>query len=124
MTGYSWRVALVVLLLVEAAGALLLALLNLVTSQALGQSVLPWQSAFLPGGFGLLCLLAVAGLAQRRSWGRALAVVASLIVVTGGVLGLMYSGHPALWAAVVMGLAGLWLIRLFGLSAAAESEST
>jgi hypothetical protein len=117
------RVTLVVLLLVEAAGALLLTLLNVVTSQALGQDLLPWQSSLLPGGFGVLCLVAVVALARGKGWGTVLAVAVSLMVLGGGVLGLIYSGHPVLWVGVALGIGGLGLARLVASGEVASGET-
>ena len=42
-------------------GGLLVTLLNVVTSRALGQDFLPWESSLIPAGFGVLCLAAASG---------------------------------------------------------------
>ena len=45
-----------ILLVLEGLGGLLVTLLNVVTSRALGHDFLPWESSLIPAGFGVLCL--------------------------------------------------------------------
>jgi hypothetical protein len=104
------KFALVVLLTLEGLGALFLTLLNVVTSRALGQEVLPWESSVIPGAFGFMCLAAALGVMRARSWGAVLAAVAQVFVLAGGVIGLIYSGQAVLWVAVGLGLLGLLLV--------------
>ena len=101
---------LVVLLVVEGLGALFVTLLNVVTSRALGQDFLPWESALIPGAFGIMCLAAAFGVTREGSWGAVLAAVAQVFVLAGGVIGLIYSGQAVLWIAVGLGLLGLLLV--------------
>ena len=98
---------LVVLLTLEGLGALFVTLLNVVTSRALGQDFLPWESSVIPGAFGVLCLAAALGVMRGQSWGAVLAAVAQVFVLAGGVIGLIYSGQAVLWVAVGFGLLGL-----------------
>lgn len=99
-----------VLLILEGLGALFVTLLNVFTSQALGQDFLPWESAFIPGGFGLLCLIAVFGLNGSSSWGKVLAAITQLLVLAGGVIALLDSARPLAWVVVGLGLLGLLLL--------------
>ena len=101
---------LVTLLVLEGLAALLVTLLNLVTSDALGQDFLPWESYLIPGAFGALCLVAAFGVMRSKTWGRILAAIAQLLVLAGGVIGLLSSGQPGLWVAVGLGLLGLLLL--------------
>ena len=101
---------LVTLLVLEGLAALLVTLLNLVTSNALGQDFLPWESFLIPGVFGALCLVAAFGVMRSKTWGRALAAIAQLLVLAGGMIGLLSSGQPGLWVAVGLGLVGLLLL--------------
>ncbi|MGH8928679.1 MAG: hypothetical protein ACRDWH_10035 [Acidimicrobiia bacterium] len=103
-------VVLMVLLVLEGLGALLVALLNIVTSRALGHDFLPWESTFIPGGFGILCLVAAAGLFGSGTWARILAAIAQLLVLAGGIVGLIYSGQLVLWVGVALGVIGLLLV--------------
>lgn len=98
---------LVVLLIVEGLGALFVTLLNVITSRALGQDFLPWESSLIPGTFGVMCLAAALGVMRGQSWGAVLAAVAQVIVLAGGVIGLIYSGQAVLWVAAGLGLLGL-----------------
>ena len=75
---------LVTLLVLEGLAALLVTLLNLVTSNALGQDFLAWESYLIPGVFGALCLVAAFGVMRSMTWGRALAAIAQLLVLAGG----------------------------------------
>lgn len=101
---------LVVILVVEGLGALFVTLLNVVTSRALGQDFLPWESALIPGAFGVLCLAAAFGVLRAETWGAVLAAVVQVFVLAGGVIGLIYSGQAVLWIAVGLGLLGLFLV--------------
>ena len=101
---------LVVLLIVEGLGALFVTLLNVVTSRALGQDFLPWESGLIPGAFGVMCLAAAFGVMRSESWGAVLAAVAQVFVLAGGVIGLIYSGEAVLWVAVGLCLLGLYIV--------------
>lgn len=105
-------IALMVLLILEGLAALFVTLLNVVTSRALGQDFLPWESAFIPGGFGfgVLCLIAAVGLIGSGSWAKVLAAIAQLLVLAGGVIGLAYSERAVVWSAVGLGVLGLLLL--------------
>ena len=101
---------LVVLLVVEGLGALFVTLLNVVTSRALGQGFLPWESALIPGTFGVFSLATAFGVMRAETWGAMLAAVVQVFVLAGGVIGLIYSGQAILWIAVALGLLGLLLV--------------
>lgn len=103
-------IALMVLLILEGLAALFVTLLNVVTSRALGQDFLPWDSAFIPGGFGVLCLIAAVGLIGSGSWAKVLAAIAQLLVLAGGVIGLAYGERAVVWSAVGLGVLGLLLL--------------
>lgn len=103
-------ITLMVLLILEGLGALFVTLLNLVTSRALGQDFLPWESAFIPGGFGVLCLIAAVGLMRSGSWGKVLAAITQLLVLAGGVIAVLDSARPLAWVVVGLGVLGLLLL--------------
>jgi uncharacterized membrane protein (UPF0136 family) len=98
------------LLVLEGLGAVLVTILNIVTSRALRQGFLPLESWLVPGAFGALCLFAAFGLSRARSWGRVLAAVAQVLVLAGGVIGLFDSRRAVLWVAVGLGILGLLLL--------------
>jgi uncharacterized membrane protein (UPF0136 family) len=101
---------LVVLLVLEGLGSLLVTLLNVVTSRELGHDFLPWQSSVVPGGFGVLCLLAAFGVMRSRSWGTLLAAVSQFLVLAAGVVALLDTVRPLAWLVVALGLLGLLLL--------------
>jgi uncharacterized membrane protein (UPF0136 family) len=103
-------ISLMILLLLEGLGALFVTLLNLVTSEALGQDFLPWESSVIPGGFGVLCLIAAFGLMQSGSWGTVFAAITQLLVLAGGVIALLDSARPIAWVVVAFGVLGLLLL--------------
>jgi uncharacterized membrane protein (UPF0136 family) len=103
-------VALTVLLILEGLGALLVALLNIVTSRALGHDYLPWQSSWVPGAFGVLCLAGAVGITQSASWGTTLAAISQLVVLAAGVYWLVDNRQPVAAIAVALGALGLILV--------------
>jgi len=98
-----------VLLILEGLAALFVTLLNVVTSRALGQDFLPWESAFIPGGFGVLCLAAAVGLIGSRSWGKVLAAFAQFLVFAAGLIALANNQQLVAWIIVGLGFLGLLL---------------
>jgi hypothetical protein len=102
---------LVTVLVLEGLAALIVTLLNLVTSRELGQDFLPWESYLVPGIFGALCLVAAFGVMRSKAWAKALAAIVQLLVLALGVAGLVSSGHPVLWVAVGLGVLGLLLLN-------------
>ena len=101
---------LTVLLVLEGLGSLLVTLLNVVTSRELGHDFLPWQSSVIPGGFGVLCLLAAVGVMQSKSWGTVLAAVSQFLVLAAGVVALLDSVRPLTLLVVALGVLGLLLL--------------
>lgn len=108
------KLALIILLVLEGLGALLVTLLNVVTSRALGQDFLPWESSVIPGGFGVLCLLAAFGLMRLGSWGTILAAISQLLVLAAGVISLLDQTTPLAWVVVAIGVLGLLLLSRTG----------
>ena len=106
--------ALVFLLVVEGLAGLLVTILNVVTSRALGQDFLPWESSVIPAGFGVLCLLAAFGLMRLGSWGTILAAISQLLVLAAGVFAILDRVRPLAWAVIVIGLLGLLLVSRTG----------
>jgi uncharacterized membrane protein (DUF2068 family) len=102
---------LIALLVLEGLAGLLVSLLNVVTSRALGQDFLPWESSVIPAGFGVLCLLAAYGLARSQSWGVALAAVSQLLILAAGVYGLVDNPQTIAYVVLAIGLMGLLLLN-------------
>ena len=109
--------ALVILLVVEGLGGLLVSLLNVVTSRALGQDFLPWESSVIPAGFGVLCLVAAFGIMRTASWGTILAALSQLLVLAAGVVALLDRVRTEAWVVVAVGLLGLLLLSRTGRTA-------
>ena len=106
--------ALVILLVIEGLGGLLVTLLNVVTSRALGQDFLPWESSVIPAGFGVLCLAAAFGVMRSASWGTILAAISQLLVLAVGVVALLDRVRPEAWVVLAIGLLGLLLLSRTG----------
>ena len=106
--------ALVSLLVLEGLAGLLVTILNVVTSRALGQDFLPWESSVIPAGFGVLCLLAAFGLMRFGSWGTILATISQLLVLAAGVFAILDKVRPLAWAVIVIGILGLLLVSRTG----------
>ena len=106
--------ALVILLVLEGLGGLLVALLNQVTSRALGQDFLPLESWLIPAGFGVLCLAAAFGVMRSTSWGTILAAISQLVVLAVGILALLDGVRLQAWVVVALGLLGLLLLSRSG----------
>ena len=106
--------ALVILLVIEGLGGLLVTLLNVVTSRALGQDFLPWESSVIPAGFGVLCLAAAFGVMRSASWGTILAAISQLLVIAAGVVALLDRVRPEAWVVLAIGLLGLLLLSRTG----------
>ena len=101
---------LIALLVLEGLGGLLVTLLNVVTSRALGQDFLPWESAVIPAAFGALCLIAAFGIWKSVSWGKALAAISQVLVAVTGVIALLDTVTPLAWVVLGVGLLGLLLV--------------
>ena len=101
---------LIALLVLEGLGGLFVTLLNVVTSRALGQDFLPWESAVIPAAFGVLCLIAAFGLWRSASWGRIIAALSQVVVAVVGVIALLDTVRPLAWVVLAIGLAGLLLV--------------
>ena len=101
---------LIALLVLEGLGGLLVTLLNVVTSRALGQDFLPWESAVIPAAFGALCLIAAFGIWKSASWGKALAAISQALVAVTGVIALLDTMTPLAWVVLAVGLLGLLLV--------------
>lgn len=106
--------ALVILLVIEGLGGLLVTLLNVVTSRALGQDFLPWESSVIPAGFGVLCLAAAFGVMRSTSWGTILAAISQLLVLAAGIVALLDRVRLEAWVVVAIGLLGLLLLSRTG----------
>ena len=106
--------ALVILLVIEGLGGLLVTLLNVVTSRALGQDFLPWESSVIPAGFGVLCLAAAFGVMRSASWGTILAALSQLLVLAAGVVALLDRVRLEAWVVVAIGVLGLVLLSRTG----------
>ncbi|HUO46690.1 MAG TPA: hypothetical protein VM470_07650 [Acidimicrobiia bacterium] len=104
------RIVLILVLVLESAGGLLVALINLAVSDFIGADVLPPQAALAPAGFAIFCIVGAVGISQRTRWGVVITVIIQVAVLAGGIIGLVYSGDPFLWAAIVIGLLGLVLV--------------
>lgn len=97
------------LLVVEAIGAFLVAALMLAGSDFLGSTVVPPWVAIVPAVFGVLFGF-VARQVHRRSRWRLLSVIwAQGWILTGAIVGLVFSAHPSLAVAIVMAVAGIAL---------------
>jgi uncharacterized membrane protein (DUF2068 family) len=106
--------AVVTLLVIEGLGGLLVTLLNVVTSRALGQDFLPWESSVIPAGFGVLCLAAAFGVMRSASWGTILAALSQLLVLAAGVVALLDRVRFEAWVVVAIGVLGLILLSRTG----------
>jgi uncharacterized membrane protein (DUF2068 family) len=107
-------IALLFLLVLEGIGGLLVTILNVVTSRALGQDFLPWESSVIPAGFGVLCLLAAFGIMRLGSWGTILAALSQLLVLAAGVIAVLDRVRPEAWVVVAIGLLSLLLLSRTG----------
>lgn len=103
---------LIALVAVEVVGAFLVAALVLVAVDFLGPSVVPPALAAIPAVFGVVLALIVRQLVRRSRWRYLYVLWAQGWVLTGGVVGLVFGGHPALWFAVFLGVAGMGLAIL------------
>ena len=101
---------LVALLVLEGLAGLLVTLLNVVTSRALGQDFLPWESAVIPAAFGALCLIAAFGIWKSAPWGKALADISQVLVAVTGIIALLYTMTPLAWVVLAVGLLSLLLV--------------
>ena len=101
---------LIALLGLEGLGGLLVTLLNVVTSRALGQDFLPWESAVIPAAFGALCLVAAFGIGKSAPWGKSLVAVSQVLVAVTGVIALLEAVTPVAWVVLGLGLSGLLLV--------------
>jgi len=104
------RIVLILLLVLESAGGLLVALINLAVSDFIGADVLPPQAALAPAGFAILCIVGAVGISQGTRWGVLITAIIQVAVAAGGIIGFVYSGDPFLWAATGMGVLGLILL--------------
>ena len=109
--------ALMILLVIEGLGGLLVTLLNVVTSRALGQDFLPWESSVIPAGFGVLCLAAAFGVLRAAPWGTILAAISQLLVLAAGIVALLDRVRSEAWVVIAIGLVGLLLLSRTGRSA-------
>ena len=109
--------ALVILLVLEGSVGLLVALLNVVTSRALGHDFLPWESSLIPAGFGVLCLAGAVGLIRSASWGTILAALSQLVVLAIGIVALLDAVSAAAWVVTALGVLGLFLLSRTGRAA-------
>jgi len=85
-------------------------LLNVVTSRALGQDFLPWESAVIPAAFGLFCLIAAYGIWKSAPWGKVLAAVTQVLVAAVGIIALLDAASALAWVVLAVGLVGLFLV--------------
>ena len=113
-TARGASVTLMVLLVVEGLGGLLVTLLNVVTSRALGQEFMPWESSVIPAAFGVLSLAAAVGVGRSATWGTILAAISQFLVLAAGVVALLNQTGPLAWVVVAIGLLGLLLLPRTG----------
>ena len=97
------------LLVLEAIGAFVFAVLTLVASDFLGDTVVPKFLAIVPALFGVMFLLVARQVARRHRWRVLYAIWAQGWVFTGAIVGLVFSAHPVMWVAMVVAIAGIAL---------------
>ncbi len=110
MRSWLFRFLLGLLLFLEAAGGLFVALGLAAGSEFLGAIALAPTMAVLPIVVAALCVLAAVGMWQRTRWGRVFTGIIEALIFVSGALGLVYGGHLILWLAIAAGAAGLLLL--------------
>jgi hypothetical protein len=112
MDGRWVRPALMALLLVEAVGALAVAVLTVTIGGSITPGFIPWSSAAMPAGFGIVTLGVAVWWWRRRPGGRGLVAALQVVVVIGAATVLVSSPDPATVAGLLLGLAGLVLVAI------------
>jgi hypothetical protein len=95
----------------QGVGALALAVLWFSGAEFLGE-VGPRAVAALPLGLAVGAFTVVRTLIQRHRWRFVYVFVVQEVVLVAAVIGLVFSGHGALWLALATSLAGTALIRI------------